>query len=718
MASWPLDLARGVRQALGDPGVDAIRDLLAAILAPDEVGALFTIAESDVCLVAASPRAEPFDIAAVRRLASEACRGTEVRQAAPSPEWPAALAFPVGEGEAVRVLVVLARTPAVSAATRARAALLAPILGLVADLDATRRRARLAEAQVAEFRQMVRLAKPGRDLQEISQDVLDLAVRLIDAGVGALWLRGRPGADLDLRAARRGLARRGPRPSLAAGDVEPLLGAAPLACPPYPLVLPRELLRDESVEAAVLIPLHQDDELVGLLAVGRHEPGRPFGPGDAERLSELAELAAVPVVNVCLRDELGERSRQGRATRRIAKAIAASLSLEELFRVATREIRRLTAFDAAALVLLDDDGEGGRVVVGEPDATPRILAWTPELWETLPGSAIRGRRAAISDDLAAGARSVGPLVRELPDARAAMVVPLLADGESIGALLLLSRTRGRFGAADLRRLRPAAELLAVAARQVRLSRSVSAGREERLRLETRLRRAERHATIGRLTGALAHEIRNPLTVIGTTVQYLRDRLAADHEHRALLDAADRKVREMDESLEGLLNLSRPLDLRPRAVDVAALLAALAGVVAARAGRQSVEVTVTAAPDLPAAMLDARLVEQALLSLVQNALDAMPDGGRLALAAGVAPESGNLVLTVSDTGPGIQDADLGGIFEPSYTTKRRGGGLGLALARRIVEEHGGAIEATSEPGRGTTFVVVLPPGGAAREPADG
>jgi signal transduction histidine kinase len=98
---------------------------------------------------------------------------------------------------------------------------------------------------------------------------------------------------------------------------------------------------------------------------------------------------------------------------------------------------------------------------------------------------------------------------------------------------------------------------------------------------------------------------------------------------------------------------------------------------------------------------------------------MPGGGRLAFTARLAPERGNLVMTVADTGTGIPDADPGAVFEPSYPTKRRGGsGLGLALARRIVEEHGGAIEATSEAGRGTTFVIVLPPGTASPEPADG
>jgi signal transduction histidine kinase len=116
------------------------------------------------------------------------------------------------------------------------------------------------------------------------------------------------------------------------------------------------------------------------------------------------------------------------------------------------------------------------------------------------------------------------------------------------------------------------------------------------------------------------------------------------------------------------------------------------------------------------LLDARLVEQALLNLARNALDAMPGGGRLTFAVAAALDRTNLVVTVADTGTGIEDAHLRAIFEPYYSTKRRTG-LGLAITRRIVEEHGGTIEAASEPGRGTTFTVLLPTA-AADPPASG
>jgi signal transduction histidine kinase len=303
--------------------------------------------------------------------------------------------------------------------------------------------------------------------------------------------------------------------------------------------------------------------------------------------------------------------------------------------------------------------------------------------------------------------------RDLEGARAVLAVPLAPGREVGGALLLGSRARGRFRRAHLRLVRPIAELLAVAARQEGLRRAATVGVEERGRLEARLVRTERDAVVGRLASALAHEIRNPLTVIGATVQYLRDRLPEGHDHRTLLEAADRKVREMDQSLENVLSFSRPLELRPVAVALADLLGEVAAFVHPRAARHGVEVSVEAEPGLPPARLDRRLAEQALLNLALNALDAMPGGGRLRFGA-QAGEGGELVVTVADSGTGIDTARLGVIFEPYYTTKRRGTGLGLAITRRIVEEHGGTIEAASEAGRGTTFTLRLPP--ASHDPA--
>ena len=321
--------------------------------------------------------------------------------------------------------------------------------------------------------------------------------------------------------------------------------------------------------------------------------------------------------------------------------------------------------------------------------------------------ALRKRQAVIVPDLAASSQPLLPFVRDDRRARAVVSVPLVVEDQAVGALILTSRTRGRFGRRDVRLLRPIAQMLTIAIQHARLAGATAAGVRDRSRLESQLERAERYAPIGRLAGVLAHEIRNPLTVIGTTIQYLRARRLVGEEYIPLLEAAERKVQDLDESLESLLRLSRPLELRLELGSVDPLLVEVAEFIRARAVEQAVDVAVETAAGPITAILDRRFLGQALLNLALNALDAMPTGGRLTLAARPVPETGELAITVVDTGTGVEGGDVEVIFEPYYTTKLRGTGLGLAITRRIVEEHGGSIRAANEQGRGTTFTLLLP-----------
>ena len=327
------------------------------------------------------------------------------------------------------------------------------------------------------------------------------------------------------------------------------------------------------------------------------------------------------------------------------------------------------------------------------------------------------RRRSVRRLVAEAFREPG---RPSVDAPPVWATAIEAEGDVRGVLVLLAPDGGEVSDETRQRaalLAPAlglvAELAAARMRARDAEAHVADARQDRLQLTARLADAERQATVGRLAGALAHEIRNPLTVIGTTIQYLRDRLPPEHEHRVLLDAADRKVRELDESLETVLSLTRPLDLRLQPVDAAALLADVAAFLEVRAGRQGVVVAIEAESGLASAMLDRRLMERALLGLGLNALDAMPSGGRLTFGARMIAERGTLRLSVTDTGAGAGDVESGMAFELAYASKRRGAGLGLAVTRRIVEEHGGVIEAISQPGQGTTIVVTLPSAGASR-----
>jgi two-component system sensor histidine kinase HydH len=230
-------------------------------------------------------------------------------------------------------------------------------------------------------------------------------------------------------------------------------------------------------------------------------------------------------------------------------------------------------------------------------------------------------------------------------------------------------------------------------------------------LESEMARGERLATVGNLAAAVAHEIRNPLSAVSMGLQRLRAEFepAEREEYRRMVDLVQGEVRRLNAIVEEFLSLARPIQLRPEAVAVAGLLDEIRRLVEPQAGPAGIVVEETIPAGLPPVRADRDRIKQVLLNLVLNALEAMPSGGRVTLGAAASDRA--LTFTVADSGSGISPELLPRVFEPYVTTKTKGLGLGLAIARRIVEAHGGRIEAESG-AQGTCFRVTLPQDGAA------
>lgn len=218
----------------------------------------------------------------------------------------------------------------------------------------------------------------------------------------------------------------------------------------------------------------------------------------------------------------------------------------------------------------------------------------------------------------------------------------------------------------------------------------------------RLQRSERLATLGQVAGGVAHELRNPLNVVKTSVYYLMNARNPTPEKRAdHLRRIERNVELSDNVITALSNFARmPVpEMRPISIE-----AMIRGVLEINPPGDRIEVAVECPSGLPSALGDADQIRIALGNLVRNARDAMPQGGRLTIAAHA--EDGSLDVSVTDTGTGIEQAELARIMEPLYSTKARGLGLGLAIARSIIERNQGMIQVMSEPGRGSVFTVRL------------
>lgn len=294
-----------------------------------------------------------------------------------------------------------------------------------------------------------------------------------------------------------------------------------------------------------------------------------------------------------------------------------------------------------------------------------------------------------------------------------LCAPLLARNRVAG-MLLLGRIRREWPAT-----RRDADLLMDLANQASLAfQNVALYREHQERLED-LYRADRLATIGQLTASIAHEVGNPLTAIRSTVQYLQGRIDDEDPNRELVHDVLSEVDRIRRTIDSMLGLTRQDTFEVAEIDLAEVLRQTVQLVEAKARKQSVSFEQRYHPSLRIEA-DPNLLRQVFLNLILNALQAMPEGGRIDLttttetaAAGsgsVGPAPGSAAwarVRVADDGAGIPEKDLERVFDRFFTTRPDGTGLGLAICREIIRRHRGDIDLQSVEGAGTTVSVRLP-----------
>ena len=234
--------------------------------------------------------------------------------------------------------------------------------------------------------------------------------------------------------------------------------------------------------------------------------------------------------------------------------------------------------------------------------------------------------------------------------------------------------------------------------------------ERRLKFEQQLQHAEQLAAVGKMASHIAHEINTPLASIGLNVAYLRTEVeryagAKIAEIQEVSEAVTREIDRLKKVIQDYLRFARMQKPAPERRSLGQISENFLDFIAKEAEQRRVKIhsQITAEPTY--ASLDENLVRQALLNIVRNSFEAMPDGGEIRFELRAFEKE--LELRISDNGPGITAEHLPRIFDPFFTTKREGTGLGLAHTRKIVREHGGDVRCEARPGSGTTFIITLP-----------
>lgn len=359
---------------------------------------------------------------------------------------------------------------------------------------------------------------------------------------------------------------------------------------------------------------------------------------------------------------------------------------------------------AAATVSLVADGRI-RAAAGAYAPEERRVDEVP-----LVAAAFASRRPVIVDDLSTDART-STLGRASGLAGSALLVAFSSQRGPRGVLGLHDPAGRRFSEEDAAMASAIAGVTEVALENAQLQAESRAHLAELRETQERLVERERLAALGEVAAVVAHEVRNPLAVIFNAVGSLRRHAGPAPEAARLLDMVREEADRLNQIVSDLLDFARPVALQrcPTALGPIAEGAVEAALARAQAAQHAgaVAVTVDAPPELPLAFVDARHVRQALLNLCLNALEAMPDGGALTVTLRDVPERGRVAVEVRDTGPGVPEAARARLFQPFFTTRSMGTGLGLAVVKRVVEAHDGEVIVRDAPGGGASFTIELP-----------
>ncbi|MEW5976342.1 MAG: ATP-binding protein [Acidobacteriota bacterium] len=220
-----------------------------------------------------------------------------------------------------------------------------------------------------------------------------------------------------------------------------------------------------------------------------------------------------------------------------------------------------------------------------------------------------------------------------------------------------------------------------------------------------LKRADRLSAIGHLSAGLAHEIRNPLAGIEGAVGILEQRELSEERRVEFLGIVKKECRRLNRLLTSLLDFARPRRPNYQIVDVGQILASVASLAVHMAAESAIPLRTDFPSSLPPIECDPEQLKQVILNLAINAIQAMTDGGEIILSART--KNSSILIQVKDQGCGISPEDVDKVFNPFFTTKENGTGLGLSMAHQIVSQHGGILSAERNPDKGMTFSVLLP-----------
>ena len=466
---------------------------------------------------------------------------------------------------------------------------------------------------------------------------------------------------------------------------------------------------DSAAHHRCAIPLRAGEDSVGVLFLQRR--GRAVAAADLAILAAAAPEIAVGLENCRLFAEAKRRVEEFKLLVDVGRAVTTSLDLDRILETSAGILTQMIDASNSFILLLDADRKMLRgVATSNPARREQFrTVCIPYDAVSIAARCVRTRSTIVIQD-AGGSTEVNKALVELYAEKSLLALPLMVRDQAIGVVVIdETRAMRSWTRSEIERAEVVAHQIAVAVANARLFDDLKQSYGELARAQEELVKRERLAALGELAAIMAHEVRNPLGVIFNSLGTLGRILRPTADAAMLLTIVREEADRLNHLVGDLLDFAKP---KTPATTPESLQSVIEGAVEAATSEPTssdIRVCTEVAPDLPPVDIDARMMRRALVNLVLNGLQAMSHGGVLTVRASTERRGDRSLARVDviDEGPGIAPEVVPYMFQPFFTTKASGTGLGLAVVKSIVDAHRGELSVDSRLGHGTTFTVRLP-----------
>ncbi len=543
----------------------------------------------------------------------------------------------------------------------------------------------------------------GLYLEDVLRLIVTVTANVMDSKICSLWILDEKDHKLKLKATQSISEEYLKERSLAMG--EGVVGHIALHNQPMaildvlkePLYKEKDLAKKEGLVSMLSVPMCIKERVIGVINCYTSYP-HPFSKSEEEMLTAVANQAAICIENSGLME---------------------TLDIDEILRLVLEGVTKNIGFDRARLYLVNEKKNilECKMAVGVGEGKIKGVTLPLDSEESIVARSIFEKKPFVIPDASQDLR-VNPVIKEKFNLHSLVVIPLLAKEKALGAIAADHVEPGK------NVTRETLESVMTFAQQAGLAihnafmyeelKTFSRQMEEKIqkttadlrKAEAQLIRSEKLAALGQLAAGIAHEIRNPLTSINILIHSLAESFPSETPHREDLSVVEEEIHRINEIIDQFLRFAKPAPPLFEKTDVLPIFEETLQLLRPQIERQRISVQ-KKFQILPSITIDKEQMKQVILNLLMNAIQAMPAGGKLELSGQLSGDPHWIQFSIKDSGIGIPPEDMDKLFDPFFSTKEGGVGLGLSIAHRIIDQHHGKIEVESTSGKETLFTLWLP-----------